>query len=66
LTKDGRDKDEDLTYGELQQSLIDTYHDGHFKTIYYTDKLLKKYQKEFDELENPKLKKKYQTMIRGG
>lgn len=59
-------KDEkDLTYGELQQLLIDTYRDGHFKTIQYTEKLLQEYKRQFAQVKDAKLKKKYKARING-
>ena len=55
----------DLNYGELQQSLIDTYRDGHFKTIEYAEKLLAQYKRQLVQAKNNKDKKKYQRMIGG-
>jgi hypothetical protein len=50
---------------EFQQLLIDTYRDGHFKTIQYTEKLLQEYKRQFAQVKDAKLKKKYKAKING-
>jgi hypothetical protein len=65
LRKDENKVDRDLSYGELQQSLIDTYREGHFKTIEYTEKLLEQYKRQLERVKSAKDKKKYQSMIAG-
>lgn len=52
LRKDENKVDRDLSYGELQQLLIDTYREGHFKTIEYTEKLLEQYKSKKDKSKN--------------
>ncbi len=53
------------TYGERQQFLIDTYHNGHFRSIENMERLLKECLKQFEEVEEPKLKNSYQSLIKG-
>ncbi len=64
LPKEEDKVQKDLSYGELQQSLIDTYRDGHFKTIEYTEKLLDQYKKQLVRAKSVKDQKKYQGKIR--
>ena len=54
LPKRESEEDRELSYGELQQSLIDTYRDGHFKTIEYAEKLLEQYKRQLARAENTK------------
>ncbi len=55
----------EFTYGERQQFLIDTYHNGHFRSIENMERLLKECLKQFEEVEEPKLKNSYQSLIKG-
>ena len=57
--------DKEWTYGERQQWLINTYHDGHFKSIQNMERLLKECLKQFEQVKDPKLQKSYQSLIRG-
>jgi len=57
--------DKKWTYGERQQWLIDTYHNGHFKSIQNMERLLKECLKQFEQVKDPKLQKSYQSLIKG-
>jgi hypothetical protein len=65
LSKGETKENRELSYGHLQQSLIDTYRDGHFKTIEYAENLLGQYERQCKRAKNTKDKKKYQRMIVG-
>ena len=56
-------KEEGPTHGELQQRLIDTYRKGYLELIKDSERILRLCQKQFEELENPKLKKRYEAWI---
>jgi hypothetical protein len=65
MSKGETEENRELSYGDLQQSLINTYRDGHLKTIEYAENLLGQYKRQLKRAENIKDKKKYQRMIVG-
>jgi hypothetical protein len=60
LTKEVKER----TYAERQQRLIDTFQILGIKLIQDSERLLEECLRQFEEVQDPKLKKRYRAMIK--
>ncbi len=55
---------EEITYGQIRQEFIDASYKAHFHSIENLVKVVKECQKQYDIVDDPKLKKRYETLMK--